>query len=507
MNNTFIDGFEHSAKIRSDLLGANLSADYIQQVAAAIDQANIVMGELNESNLLIDSLKGFVAERWHSETFNIEAALNGSHERVMFPGSNEFASPDIISSWGAEFGLKYYKSPLETAKAQSTSYEEYYRKAIAGKNVKPSIEEFYAQRNIYDINSKQHQSIYQAQTRIVPSDQYNYIGTELHRSALREESIRPALADKYKETHQKLADRINSPEGNKSTPLSEEKAKEIARDLKQGEYDGKKYGLSTTEMIEFEHIVNEAIKAGLTAAVITVVIKSVPDIVALLEKVLKQEDITLDEFVERGFGSLSASTHGFIRGSLAATISATFKSGLAGEYAKKLNPTIIGVITAVTFNIIENSIKLAKGKMTDTEFSNECLKDVLVGSLAGIGAIAFQTIIPVPVLGLLIGSIVGSIVGAFAYSSCNKLVLKLGSETGLTCFRLVEQDYSLPTEILEFMGLRVLNGSIDKPKVDIPIINEPVRAQPIINKPKRDLPYIIRRDIIGINKIGYLVAK
>lgn len=507
ISNAFLDGFERSAKIRSELVGTDWSASYIQRVSDAIDQANIVIGELNGSPLLVDQLKGFVAERWHAGTFSIDAVLDRSKERVFLTDSNIFASPDIITSWGEEIQLKYHMSPQATAKAQSLSYEEHYRRAVSGKAVKPSIEEFYSQKNIHDIDSKTHQSIYQTQTRIVPSDQYENIGDELRKMESAKVPIRSDLADKYRETNQNLADRISSPEGNESIPLSEEGAKTIAEDLKRKEYDGEKYGLSTNQIVKFEHIINEAIKAGATAAVITAVAKGVPDIIELFRKALKQEDITLAEFAEKGFGNLSASTQSFIRGSLAAALCGVSKSGLAGEFAKHLNPTMIGVMTAVTFNIVENSVKLAKGRITSTEFSNECLKDVLVGSLAGIGSIAFQAVIPFPVLGLLIGSLVGSMVGAFTYSACNKLILKLASESGLTYFNLVEQDYSLPTEVLEFMGLKVIHGKVIEPKVNIPITHEPIMANPILSKPKRNLPYIISRGVIGVNRIGYLVSK
>lgn len=501
MNDLFTDGFEKSAKTRNEIIGVNLGAEYLQQVEFAINQANLNIGKLNNSNLLVDSLKGYASEIWHADTFNIDAALNGSHESVWVAHSNKFASSDINSSWGENFGLKYYQSSNKSAKAQSISYEGYFRQ----KAVKESISEYYSKQGISDIESKRHESIYKTQKRLVPSDQFDEIKKELTRKALREDSIRPNVAENLKETQKNLVDRIKSPDNNHSIPLSEKDAKKIATDLKEGNFDGGKYGLTTKELIKFDHIVNEAIKAGITASVITFILKSVPDIVGLIEKKLNGEDITLEEFAERGFANLSVSTQSFLRGSVAATLCITFNSGIAGEFAQKLDPIIIGVMTAVTLNIIENSIKLANGSISRTEFSNECLKDMIIGFLAGLGSISSQLLIPIPVIGLLIGNIVGSMVGVFAYSSVNKVLLKLGTESGLTYFHLIEQDYTLPSEVLEFMGLKVITPIVINPKINLPTVRMPIMAQPIINKPKRNLPYIISRDIIGINKIGYLV--
>lgn len=89
MNDVFAQGFRESFKTRDEILGAQLGADYVKRVSDVVDQANMVIAELGESDYLIDSLKGFVAERWHAGTFNISTALQGGNERAYFLSSRK----------------------------------------------------------------------------------------------------------------------------------------------------------------------------------------------------------------------------------------------------------------------------------------------------------------------------------------------------------------------------------------------------------------------------------
>ena len=98
-------------------------------------------------------------------------------------------------------------------------------------------------------------------------------------------------------------------------------------------------------------------------------------------------------------------------------------------------------------------------------------------------------------------------VGAFVYTASNKVLLKVSITSGLTYLKLVEQDYSMPVEILEFMGLKVIEGKTNHPNINRPIIIKPICNIPLINKPKTNLPFIVNRGIIGINKIGYLIVR
>ena len=93
------------------------------------------LNEFKSSGALIDTLKGDAAEFFHAGTFNINAAINSSKNRVQVDRSHDFGSPDITGvNFDAKFGLKYYKDATSTAKQQSKSiidcYNDYKPKGI-----------------------------------------------------------------------------------------------------------------------------------------------------------------------------------------------------------------------------------------------------------------------------------------------------------------------------------------------------------------------------------------
>lgn len=79
-------------------------------------------------------LKGDVAEFWHSGTFNIKAALDGSDHRAFVDRSHDFASTDISTNFGDRYGLKFYSDGQASAKAQAVSIFN------ASKNIKAPAE-------------------------------------------------------------------------------------------------------------------------------------------------------------------------------------------------------------------------------------------------------------------------------------------------------------------------------------------------------------------------------
>lgn len=87
-------------------------------------------------------------------------------------------------------------------------------------------------------------------------------------------------------------------------------------------------------------------------------------------------------------------------------------------------------------------------EVTNTKY---CRTYITTFSLVGGGI--FQGAIEIPILGYLIGSFVGSVIGSFTYNVGGNAVISLCVETGFTMFGLVEQDYTLPKEIIDQMGI------------------------------------------------------
>ena len=115
-------------------------------------------------------------------------------------------------------------------------------------------------------------------------------------------------------------------------------------------------------------------------------------------------------------------------------------------------------------------------------------------------AIAFE----LPGLSYLLGSMIGCSVAA-VYFIGKKHLISLCVDTGFTCFGLVEQDYELPDEVLESMGIDM----IKLPEVKVnqtPINTIEVHQALDTNEPETIDLTMVKRGVIGVNKIGYVMA-
>ena len=66
--------------------------------------------------------------------------------------SHDFASADVSSNFGKDFGLKYYKTGADSAKQQAKSVFERF-KEYQSQGGKDSLEEFLSKRGLNDIDT------------------------------------------------------------------------------------------------------------------------------------------------------------------------------------------------------------------------------------------------------------------------------------------------------------------------------------------------------------------
>ena len=103
----FKEGFDFFRKNAYAYIGADISDNYITTVNTEIDKLVKDLNSFNGFNTSSKMLKGDVAEFWHSGTFNINSALNDSNNRASVDRSHDFASPDISTNFGKQYGLKF----------------------------------------------------------------------------------------------------------------------------------------------------------------------------------------------------------------------------------------------------------------------------------------------------------------------------------------------------------------------------------------------------------------
>ena len=301
-----------------------------------------------------------------------------------------------------------------------------------------------------------------------------------------------------------LAKKITDDNGVSSIELTSEEAVQIAKVAKEGNFNASEFGIKTSETIQFEYTLKESMKAGINAAIISLAIKLGPELYKTIEYILKEGNISKEKIKESGLQILDSGKEGFLRGSIAAAISISCKSGILGETLKNIDPTIIGVFSTLSINVIKGSYEIAIGKNTGVNLLNQTIQDTFVATSSILGGYISQSLIPVPVFGYLIGSFVGSIAGAFIYKVGQSATLSFCIDTGFTLFGLVEQDYTLPREILETIGIKNLDFDTFEFDTFKPESFDFQTFECNTFMPDSLDIKLLRRGVIGVTKISYI---
>lgn len=501
----FEEGYAFFAKQAGVQIAGFEGGIYVGQVDNEIEKLIHDLNAFEGFKTKPDMLKGDIAEFWHSDTFNVNAVARGTASRTFVDRSHDFASADISSNFGKIFGLKYYKDGVESAKQQAKSvFERFHEYRASGG--KDSLEMFLEKRGFTD-DAVLHDPIYYGQIRVIPKDQLETACEWLRRKIATESVIRPEQVERYKETLARLSDRLSDDLGTESVPLSEADAKALAALAKEGDVTAeelKQLGISADEVIRFEYLAKEAFKSGLTAATISVVLNVAPEIYKAIDYLIKNGDLDEKQFQRIGFAALKGGSEGFVRGTVSAAITIACKSGMLGAAMKNISPSIIGMATVLAMDTMKNAFKVACGQMTRTELAQELIRELIVSSSALVVGTVVQAFIEIPVVGFMIGSFIGSAIGAFAYNCGYSAVMSFCVETGFTMFGLVKQDYTLPEDILENIGVDVFKYE--------KFIPAPFRSNgfmPTAFQQKQFEPNtlgitVLRRGVIGVAQIGYV---
>lgn len=503
MNSSFEKGYDFFLRTSGSQIGINTGKSYVDSINNSIkelvDNLNSFSGIKTEPSFL----KGDIAEFWHAGSFNVSSKANESINKAYVDRSHEFASADITTNFGKAYGAKYYKNGKSSSKEQSKSILEKYNEYKSSKG-KDNFEEYLQNRNV---NGSVQEGIYSGQERLIPKEQVEE-ATEFLRRKIQEESIkRPEQATRYQETLDKLTNKISDNEGNKSVSLTDTDAKRLAELAKTGDINEEKLkelGVSIEEFVSYEHVMKQALKAGTSAAIVSLVLKVGPEIYKAIGYLIENGELSEDQFKDIGVAALTGASEGFIRGALSASIITACNSGLWGSAVKNVDPNFVGVATVLAMNTMKNAYKVASNQMLARELSNELLKELFIMSSSLISGGVAQAIIQIPILGFMLGSFVGSVVGGFAYDTSYSTLLSFCVDTGLTMFGLVDQNYELPSDVLVAIGVDLLEyerfeyetfegNRLDIERFDIK------RYDPM----QLDITFV-RRGVIGVSQIGYV---
>lgn len=499
--NCLKEGYNLAIKNLAASYGSEVGGEYVHNIQKTID---ILMKDINSFNGFktdSDMLQGDLAEFWHADTFNINATINNSSYKASVNRSHGLASPDVTLNDGTEIGLKYYKSAAASANAQAKSYFEHFceYKTASGRT-ELTIEQYLIEKGINE-NVLRTDPIYSGQVRIIPSDQYEVAVSYLKWKIQKELMTRPEEAKRYQETLELLTSSIKVVDGTKSFELSREVSQKMADLAKDGKFDPADFGITTEELIRFSHALKEGVEAGKSAAVITMVLKMAPHLYQCLKKLIRDGRFDEEEFYNIGFAAITGAGQGFLYGFVAGTIVTTCKTGIWGESLKNVTHSVIGALTTIFIQSMQDSFKVVKGDMTQHEFLANLSKNILVVS-CGIGLGCTLSMLTLCPFAYMLGNFVGSFVGSFAYIAVDKVFMSFAVYSGWTFFGIVKQDYVLPDNVFQELGIDFFDYEkvyYNKFKFD-----EFEYDTFFLDEYTPNFISIIRRGVIGVHQVGYI---
>ncbi|MCQ2506808.1 MAG: hypothetical protein MJ113_06525 [Lachnospiraceae bacterium] len=515
----FEKGFGYVNQIVAGSSAGMASEQYLDEINAGVDSMISEMLSKADENSNMDAyrLQGFLNEIWHKDTYNINADISNSpFARAIIPGDKSFATVDVQIG-NKEFALKSYADVNKTVKAVSETSDERF-KTVLKKH--PNLTKLdYKKTHELGPNKESWLSIYQGQTKVISTEQLSEARRILTKkiAELSEKVDNPAIASniandaakelaKYKEVLDTLTDRVGNG-FNQSLTLTHADAMKIAVAAKEGNLDRElleSCGLDVNKLIGWGDIAFESFIAGFSATALSTVISFAPVLTNVVVDLVKSGEINPDELKRGGLKSLKSSPKSFLIGGLSSAISVACKTGKFGTALLGASAGVIGSMTAIAYNVVDSSIKMATGSMSQGEMARDLWQKYLTtaGSILG-GMIAGPIMGMFPVACML-GSLVGSAVGGVLFSTTDRLFTSLCIESGCTFFGLVEQDYTLPIEVVEYLGIEQLD--FDKLEVEDFEADKfvPEMFAPEIIDYDRIGMRVLRRDLIEIGVIGYV---
>ena len=477
-------GWEFATGIMGADIAANMGMEYVSAVEAAIKQLEDNINNHQYRNLGINQLQGYMLEEWGADTFNVDAVAADSSYRAQVLHSTAKDSVDVLMKQG----------DVDAGAYSAKSYADGAKSAIEQARFNPDTM----------------QASYHDQGRLVPTDQLSDAQAEAHRQALRNQSIRPKVSEAYSETENRLTDTISTDDGTKSRTATRKDLEQIANESKKQEFKAEDHGVTAVSAIQTEYLLKQALKAGYTAAAVSVAFQLAPEIYKAIDYLIKHGELDVQQIKRMGAKGISAGAEGFLRGSVASSLKIMCDAGVLGEMFKGINPTLLGTVVALVMQTVKNSILVAAGKMSTQQMGAAFVDTVVIsgGYIVGahIGGVIGQALgFELPVVGYLLGSLIGTSF-CVMYNIGKKKLISFCVDTGFTCFGLVEQNYELPEAVLNELGVE----TIPIPRTEIERINIP-RTQ-ITGTGIQQAEYetiditVLRRGVIGVNKIGYVLT-
>lgn len=465
MSDNFKKGYEYVIQNLAAATGATKSQQWLDEIQKCIkDTSEKMIEEANAHGYIKPKqLQGFMNEVWHEKTFNLNAVIHDTGSVAEKLGENGLGSVDIKvkTTEGIEkkFSLKSYADAKGAVKAQSETKWERFNQNAHKQHI--SVEE-YMSKHPDDIDDNIKLSMYHGQGKIISSEQLAD-ARELLRKKIDTLSNRETDNPnndiqilRYKEVLDTIDSVVKDGKGTESIELTHQQAIDLATAAKKGEVDEellKKVGIDINKLVNAEDIARESLKAGLTAATLTAMISVAPIIVNSVSKLLAEGEFDVEAFKQGGINALSTSSRSFLNGTITAAINVCCQTGKFGKAFLNTNSALISTMVVITTGTIDSALKLATGKITKGEMARDIMRMYMTTGFACATGIAFTVLFDGFPLAYMVGSLIGSMLGGILYSTTEKLFISFFVDSGCTFFGLVDQNYEVPQEVIEDLGL------------------------------------------------------
>lgn len=460
----FKEGWNKAAELVSSNYAAVLGSNYVSNVQEAITATqNSIVNEC-KNNRTIASKAGFVAEDWHTGTFNIDAAVKGSKYVADKLGETDKASVDIAIKNGDEVvskaSSKYYKDATGSASAQAKTIMQNYSEYVANETNKNSghVLSFkeYLDKNVqlkeaYDIMQSEYASEYAGQTRLIPADQLDeaqaYLRKKIGKESVKEGANRQALAKSTQDTLDNLADFIKAPDGTKSAPLTADEARAIVELCDDGDFNIEDFNIKTSQVIAPKYILKQAISSGTQAAALQMALEVGPDVYAIIKEGIATGKIDKKTLEKDGIDAAIAGANGFVEGSVSGALITACQAGKLGDGAKKLSPDVIGTLTVIMIDAAKYGYKMSKGEITAIEYGDLMAEEIFVAMVSQTSGAVLMLMMPWFPLAYMAGSMVGGMLATATYESGKEIVLQVAAGNGFEAI--------IPTSVVNTVNVGV----------------------------------------------------
>ncbi len=324
------------------------------------------------------SRRGFVAENFVAETYNLDAIIKKINDKALVPESNKSASPDLLYNHGKnEASLKFYKDAVASAKAQTN--KDY-------------------------VNQK----------RIIPEDQVNDAIEHLDKLARKNEfKGRTDATQVQRKTAENIDSKIISDEGVESTPLTKKQADDLSNAFKVDKdgnivIDEKKIDkvfeeTGVTDKVHKAKLHNDLKGLGISAAIgfgVGIAITAIMELAASGISAANFDEIIFNSFAAGTESAvLSAATYGINK------LTTNVLPSLMSNVGYTLNFAVTGLISVVVFSTYQFVKMKINGEETGKALS-------VVGKQAGFSlSVLAVSVIAQGVCGGAAGIIVSTSIG------------------------------------------------------------------------------------------------